>query len=83
MPRWVPKTALASLARTAEIAVLSEIEASDVDRTPTGHEELDRVLGGGDVEGGVVLIGGDPGIGKSTLCCRRWIHCSAVAKTCM
>ena len=36
-------------------------------RTPTGHEELDRVLGGGIVEGGVVLIGGDPGIGKSTL----------------
>ena len=38
-----------------------------MDRTPTGHEELDRVLGGGIVEGGVVLIGGDPGIGKSTL----------------
>jgi DNA repair protein RadA/Sms len=36
-------------------------------RTPTGHDELDRVLGGGMVEGGVVLIGGDPGIGKSTL----------------
>jgi energy-coupling factor transporter ATP-binding protein EcfA2 len=36
-------------------------------RTPTGQEELDRVLGGGIVPGGVVLIGGDPGIGKSTL----------------
>ncbi len=36
-------------------------------RTPSGIEELDRVLGGGVVEGGVVLIGGDPGIGKSTL----------------
>jgi DNA repair protein RadA/Sms len=36
-------------------------------RTPTGQEELDRVLGGGMVDGGVVLIGGDPGIGKSTL----------------
>jgi len=57
----------ASLAGTAEIAVLADIEASDVDRTPTGHAELDRVLGGGIVEGGVVLIGGDPGIGKSTL----------------
>src|SRR5262249_12243438 len=34
---------------------------------PTGQEELDRVLGGGIVAGGVVLIGGDPGIGKSTL----------------
>ena len=57
----------ASLAGTAQVAVLADIEASDVDRTPTGHAELDRVLGGGIVEGGVVLIGGDPGIGKSTL----------------
>ena len=57
----------ASLAGTAEVAVLADIEASDVDRTPTGHAELDRVLGGGIVQGGVVLIGGDPGIGKSTL----------------
>ncbi len=49
------------------VATLSAIEASDVDRQPTGIEELDRVLGGGIVAGGVVLIGGDPGIGKSTL----------------
>ncbi len=56
-----------SLARAAPVAALSEIEASDVEREPTGIEELDRVLGGGIVEGGVVLIGGDPGIGKSTL----------------
>ena len=55
------------LARTQPVATLSEIEAADVSRTPTGLEELDRVLGGGIVEGGVVLIGGDPGIGKSTL----------------
>ena len=61
------KNRFASLAKTAEVAVLSDIQASDVERTPTGHEELDRVLGGGIVEGGVVLIGGDPGIGKSTL----------------
>ena len=56
-----------SLAPSAELAVLSEIEAADFERTPTGLGELDRVLGGGIVEGGVVLIGGDPGIGKSTL----------------
>ena len=55
------------LAPTAELAVLSDIEATEVARTPTGIDELDRVLGGGVVEGGVVLIGGDPGIGKSTL----------------
>ncbi|PKO43004.1 MAG: DNA repair protein RadA [Betaproteobacteria bacterium HGW-Betaproteobacteria-3] len=57
----------ASLAKTAEVATLGDIEATDMARTPTGIDELDRVLGGGIVDGGVVLIGGDPGIGKSTL----------------
>ncbi len=61
------KHRFAALAKTAEVTTLSEIEARDFERTPTGHEELDRVLGGGVVAGGVVLIGGDPGIGKSTL----------------
>ncbi len=56
-----------ALARSQPVATLSEIDAADVARTPTGQEELDRVLGGGIVEGAVVLIGGDPGIGKSTL----------------
>ncbi len=56
-----------SLAKTAEVMVLADIDATDVQRTPTGQDELDRVLGGGIVEGAVVLIGGDPGIGKSTL----------------
>ncbi len=56
-----------SLAKSLPVATLSEIDAADVARTPTGLEELDRVLGGGVVAGGVVLIGGDPGIGKSTL----------------
>lgn len=46
------------------VTTLSHIEAADVARTPTGLEELDRVLGGGIVSGGVVLIGGDPGIGR-------------------
>ncbi len=57
----------ASLVRASELTALADIEASDFERTPTGIDELDRVLGGGMVEGGVVLIGGDPGIGKSTL----------------
>ena len=61
------KNRFASLAKPSEVATLADIEATDMARTPTGHEELDRVLGGGIVEGGVVLIGGDPGIGKSTL----------------
>ena len=49
------------------VATLAEIDASDAERRPTGIEEFDRALGGGLVEGAVVLIGGDPGIGKSTL----------------
>ena len=56
-----------SLVKATEVTVLADIDATDVQRTPTGQEELDRVLGGGMVEGAVVLIGGDPGIGKSTL----------------
>ena len=56
-----------ALASTADVMPLSDIDATDTARTPTGLDELDRVLGGGIVEGGVVLIGGDPGIGKSTL----------------
>ena len=56
-----------ALAKSSPVATLSEIEAVETERTPTGLEELDRVLGGGIVAGGVVLIGGDPGIGKSTL----------------
>jgi DNA repair protein RadA/Sms len=46
---------------------LNRIETREVERLPTGIGELDRVLGGGLVSGQVVLIGGDPGIGKSTL----------------
>ena len=56
-----------ALAKTSTLTKLGDIEATDIDRTPTGLEELDRTLGGGVVEGGVVLIGGDPGIGTSTL----------------
>jgi DNA repair protein RadA/Sms len=47
--------------------VLAEVEALDRERLRTGNEELDRVLGGGLVPGSIVLLGGSPGIGKSTL----------------
>ncbi len=56
-----------ALAPTARLQNLSEIEARETERIATGIGEFDRALGGGLVPGGVVLIGGDPGIGKSTL----------------
>ncbi|WP_085216254.1 DNA repair protein RadA [Methylomagnum ishizawai] len=46
---------------------LAEVEAEEISRVPCGLEEFDRVLGGGLVPGSAILIGGDPGIGKSTL----------------
>ena len=52
---------------TGKLQPLAELEAREEPRIPSGIEEFDRVLGGGLVPGGVVLIGGDPGIGKSTL----------------
>jgi DNA repair protein RadA/Sms len=55
------------LAGSSKPQDLSLIKPRDEPRLPTGVEEFDRVLGGGLVAGGVVLIGGDPGIGKSTL----------------
>jgi DNA repair protein RadA/Sms len=54
-------------AAAGRLQALGEVDAQDAVRAPTGIGELDRALGGGLVAGGVVLIGGDPGIGKSTL----------------
>lgn len=54
-------------AKKAEPVVLSEIEMTKDDKVMTGIAELDRVLGGGIVAGSLTLVGGDPGIGKSTL----------------
>ncbi|HXE36925.1 MAG TPA: DNA repair protein RadA, partial [Azonexus sp.] len=66
-----------SLAPTARLQTLSQIEAREVERVATGIGEFDRALGGGLVAGGVVLIGGDPGIGKSTLLLQALAHLSA------
>lgn len=54
-------------AEKSEPCVLSEVTIKEDDRTQTGIVELDRVLGGGIVQGSLTLVGGDPGIGKSTL----------------
>jgi DNA repair protein RadA/Sms len=61
------KNRFQALAKSQPVATLADIEAAEVEREASGIDELDRVLGGGLVAGGVVLIGGDPGIGKSTL----------------
>ncbi len=56
------------------IISLTDVAAAEEPRLPTGLSELDRVLGGGLVQGSVVLIGGDPGIGKSTLLLQSLAH---------
>lgn len=54
-------------ADTAELLCLEDIQYQEQDRLPTGLGELDRALGGGMVPGSLILLGGEPGIGKSTL----------------
>ena len=54
-------------ADSTQVQALSQVTAQEVPREATGINELDRVLGGGLVDGAVILLGGDPGIGKSTL----------------
>ena len=51
----------------SSIYKINEISATEEDRVKTGIKEFDRVLGGGIMPGSVILLGGDPGIGKSTL----------------
>ncbi len=50
-----------------KVSSINDVKETDATRTPTGMTELDRVLGGGLVKGSLILVGGDPGIGKSTL----------------
>ena len=59
-------TSSSSLA-VPEVVPLSEVKMENEERISTGIEELNRVLGGGIVQGSLILVGGDPGIGKSTL----------------
>lgn len=63
----VTKSSTVKLAHETQVVSLSQIETDHEDRIHTHIKELDRVLGGGIVPGSLVLVGGDPGIGKSTL----------------
>ena len=71
------KSSWAGEART--VTTMEAVKLVAEPRTVTGSAELDRVLGGGLVEGSVVLIGGDPGIGKSTILlqgnCHKYCNC--------
>ncbi len=71
--RIVDKSPIAARSGALQVTVagrpipITEVSSTALDRMPTGIGELDRVLGGGIVPGALVLVGGDPGIGKSTL----------------
>ncbi|MDA3790787.1 MAG: DNA repair protein RadA [Desulfobacula sp.] len=66
-----------------EPVLLDSVEAEESDRIKTGVGEFDRVLGGGIVDGTLILIGGDPGIGKSTLMLQVLSSLSAFGKKCL
>jgi len=61
------KTAHGKAALSEKSSKLADITSKDFSRTGTGLKEFDRILGGGLVEGATILLGGDPGVGKSTL----------------
>ena len=66
--------------KKVEPARLSEVSTTESARTKIGIAEFDRVLGGGIVEGSLVLVGGDPGIGKSTLLLQMCKHLVEIEK---
>ena len=70
-----------ALVSNAATQSLGDVQAREMPRISSGMDEFDRVLGGGFVEGGVVLIGGDPGIGKSTLLLQSLAALSAHSAT--
>ncbi len=71
----VPVTATAA-AQARPLLRLAQVESEDTERIPTGVPELDRVLGGGLVPASLVLVGGEPGVGKSTLLLSALAHIS-------
>ncbi len=82
-PAGSPGGVRSGFAGTADSRVqkLSDVALGEETRLATGISELDRVLGGGLVTGSVVLIGGDPGIGKSTILLQTQAHLAATYNT--
>ncbi len=75
------KSSVASKAAiTSKALPITEISTEDEERYYTGSKELDRVLGGGIVKGSLVLLGGDPGIGKSTILLQICAHLGKILK---
>lgn len=74
----VTKSSDGKTSRELEVVPLSKVKSEEEERIRTNIEELDRVLGGGIVPGSLILVGGDPGIGKSTLLLQV---CQHLAKT--
>ena len=75
-----PKHRFAGTATSSKLQRLAEVSAREAPRLPTRVAEFDRVLGGGLVAGQVVLIGGDPGVGKSTLLLQALAEMSVTSK---
>ena len=63
----IEKTSEAKIRKKVSPVLIKEVSTEEGERTASGSSELDRVLGGGIVKGSLVLCGGEPGIGKSTL----------------
>ncbi len=74
------KHRFSGVAKTSKLQRLAEVSAREAPRLATGISEFDRVLGGGLVAGQVVLIGGDPGVGKSTLLLQALAQMSGSSK---
>src|SRR3954468_6896210 len=72
---------MASLAPAASAAPLGDFASGELSRLETGMSELDRVLGGGLIPGSVTLLGGEPGIGKSTLLLQLANHAASMTPT--
>src|SRR5258706_9801029 len=75
-----PRHRFSGVTKSSELKRLADVSARDAPRMASGMDELDRVLGGGFVAGEVVLIGGDPGVGKSTLLLQVLARISAAHK---